>query len=678
MNMHWIDWSITFALLAFILAAAVYTNRYVISVADFLAANRTAGRYLLCISSGIAGLGAITVVAMFEMYYSAGFTAAWWGLMMAPLWLVMALSGWVTYRYRETRVLTLAQFFEVRYSKPLRIFAGIILWISGIVNFGIFPAVGARFFIYFCGLPETVPYLGLSTFAAVMAFLLIISLFFVFLGGQIAVMITDFFQGMFCNVVFLAILVAIFCIFDWATIVDTLKTAPADASMLHPFHTSKLEGFNVFYFLISAFVTVYGFRAWQGSQGYFWSPKTPHEAKMAGILGEWRGLVLLLVITLLPIGAYVVMHHPGHAHVTAEINRVLDGIDNEAIRTQMTVPVALAKSLPVGIVGLLCAVMLAAFISTHDTYLHSWGSIFVQDVILPFRKKPFTVKQHLLLLRLSIAFVAVFIFFWSLLFRQNDYILMFFAITGAIWLGGAGSVIIGGLYWKRGTTGGAWAALIVGAVIAVGGIILQQVWAAHFYPWMAAEAPHLLDGLKSVLEGIAGRVPGINWKVGPEEFPIDGQWVNFFAMISAIIALHRMLALQRLRSEEGPVRYGPPSPSRPLRVQGRPPRRRLQTGQRPARVPAHPGIHLRRQMHLLRQAAVVIDLVRHLRLRTVYNLTHDVSDDAWAVYWRCQVFIIFIIGTGTTVWFFIGGIRDIKALFQTLALPIAMNATTAW
>jgi len=98
-----------------------------------------------------------------------------------PVALVMVLAGWVSYRYRETRVFTLAQFFEVRYSKSFRVFAGILGWVSGIINFGIFPAVGARFFVYYCGLPEYVPYLGISSYAFVMLLLIGISLFFVFL-----------------------------------------------------------------------------------------------------------------------------------------------------------------------------------------------------------------------------------------------------------------------------------------------------------------------------------------------------------------------------------------------------------------------------------------------------------------------------------------------------------------
>ena len=108
-------------------------------------------------------------------------------------------------------------------------------------------------------------------------------------------------------------------------------------------------------------------------------------------------------------------------------------------------PLFLSHILPPGLLGLFAALMLAAMLSTDDSYMHSWGSIFVQDVIMPFRKKPFTEKQHILLLRLSIVFVGIFAFFFSWLFKQTEYILLFFQITGAIFTGGAGAVLIGGL-----------------------------------------------------------------------------------------------------------------------------------------------------------------------------------------------------------------------------------------
>ena len=40
---------------------------------------------------------------------------------------------------------------------------------------------------------------------------------------------------------------------------------------------------------------------------------------------------------------------------------------------------------------------------------------------------------------------------------------------------GAGSCIVGGLYWRRGTAAGAWASMIVGSLLAVAGIVVQQL-----------------------------------------------------------------------------------------------------------------------------------------------------------------------------------------------------------
>ena len=39
-----------------------------------------------------------------------------------------------------------------------------------------------------------------------------------------------------------------------------------------------------------------------------------------------------------------------------------------------------------------------------------------------------------------------------------------------------GAAIIGGLYWKRGTTAGAWCGVLSGSLLAVLGILLTQNW----------------------------------------------------------------------------------------------------------------------------------------------------------------------------------------------------------
>ncbi len=676
MNLHWIDWLIVVGLLAVIIAAALYTRSLMQSVADFLAANRCAGRYMLCVAGGMSGLGAVSIVAMFEMYYQAGFTAAWWVLLMLPLGLLIALSGWVGYRYRETRAFTLAQFFQMRYSRNFRVFAGIVGWVSGVINFGIFPAVGARFFVYFCGLPtHYVTVLDFNfdlTYTGVMIFLLAISFWFVFLGGQIAVMVTDFIQGMFVNIVFLIILFTFFWMFDWGDIILALKTGPADPetqSMINPFKTERVRGFNVWYYLIGALGSIYFAKAWQGSQAYNAAAKNAHEAKMAGILGEWRGLVLILVSMLLPIGAFVVMHHPEYVHQASRISEIIATIgaqDGDRIAEQMTVPVVLVNVLPIGIKGLLATVMLAAFISTHNTYMHSWGSIFVQDVILPFRKKPFSTQQHFWLLRISILLVAVFIFWWSLLVPQTDFILHFFAITGAIYLGGAGSCIIGGLYWKHGHTTGAWVALASGASFAILGLIMGQTWVGHVYPFMETHTPGFLAWFTNVVDGAAHAVKGINWTVGPDEFPFRGQWWNLFTMLICIIgyvgcSLFTCLVLRR--------------PAHNME-------RMLHRGQY-----AIEGEHVGEVVEPVSGLRSILpteefsfwDKVIYFGklawtfgwwgiflIGTTLALTINVSDDAWANFWWWKVVITVVIGIGTTVWFFLGGIHDMFDLFRTL------------
>src|SRR5690606_22462363 len=132
--------------------------------------------------------------------------------MLAPIAMIVAMSGWVAYRYRETRVFTMAQFFEVRYSRRFRIVAGMLTWVSGMLNYGVFPGITANFFIHFCGLPQTVMIAGIEirTLLIVMALFLSMALLLVFGGGMVAVMVTDFFQAQFMNIVFVVLMCVVF------------------------------------------------------------------------------------------------------------------------------------------------------------------------------------------------------------------------------------------------------------------------------------------------------------------------------------------------------------------------------------------------------------------------------------------------------------------------------------
>ncbi len=105
-----LDWIIVVLLFATLIGIAYFTKQYVKGVSDFLAANRCAGRYMLTLADGMAGLGAIGIIASFQQYYQAGLGAAWWGGIMAPLLLLLPLTGFIIYRFRESRVLRIAEF----------------------------------------------------------------------------------------------------------------------------------------------------------------------------------------------------------------------------------------------------------------------------------------------------------------------------------------------------------------------------------------------------------------------------------------------------------------------------------------------------------------------------------------------------------------------------------------
>jgi solute:Na+ symporter, SSS family len=609
--MHWIDWLIICIPLLVVLGIGLKSQKYIKGVSDFLTAGRVAGRYVVCVANGEAAMGLISLVAIYEAMYNSGFAYGFWNSIAAPIGIVMGLTGYCTYRFRETRAMTMGQFLEIRYNRPFRIVAAFLQSTSGILNYGLFPAVGARFLVYFCDLPLQTNIFGIifPTFGLVMALLLGLAVLVACMGGQITIMVTDCVQGLLSYPMYAIIVGYIIFRFSWFNeLAPTLLDRPPGKSMLNPFDISGLRDFNLFYVAVGIFAGILGRMSWSGTQGYNAAAKDAHEQKMGGILGTWRAGFSAMMIVLLAVVAYTFLNSPSFVSgktgsvacrnalaqkafddvapgskfdsireeyrqylatgkitpaLQASLNSVRKNasatvkpgdkepmltIGRDAIRSispqkaqvfgtifgQMRVPMALKYILPIGLLGVFCALGIFLMISTDTTYLHSWGSILVQDIILPLRGgKPFTPVQQIRLLRIMIASVATFAFCFSMFFGQVDYILMFFAITGAIWTGGAGIVIVGGLYWKRGTTAGAFCALLLGSGIATCGAVFQNIWAGTIYPML--ERNGWLSGFTSFVETASNPFePYIMWRVIPTKFPINSQEMLLGSMFSSI------------------------------------------------------------------------------------------------------------------------------------------------
>ena len=673
--MHFIDWSIVALALSGMIYSVSFSSGLMKSVTDFLSAGRTAGRYLISVSSGIAGLGAISIVMFLEMGYVAGFSLAWWGLSQGIIILMLTMSGWVIYRFRSTRCLTLAQFFEKRYSRNFRIFTGIVAFTAGIINFGIFPAVGAQFFISYCGLPDS--FIGVPVYPLVMIILLSISLYFVYTGGQIAVIIADFFQGIFATLVLIIVVLYLFFSVGWNQVSESLELTPLqlareeiadlrndedftklsdtekqkrrseinekyeNSSRINPFKTSHVEDFNFWYFLIGIIGVMYGSMGWQGSQAYNSSAKSAHEAKMGSVLAGFRGLPQGLFFLLVPVLIYVFMNHGDYNNIATSVELSLKDLDTDTLRSQMRGPVILSTVLPIGLLGAFAALMLAAFVSTHDTYLHSWATILVQDVIMPFRDRPFDKETHLKVLRSAILGVAIFIFLFSLLFQQNQKIALFFAITAAIFAGGSGAVIIGGLYWKRGTTKAAWTAIIVGALISVGGVLVKQI----SIDWLGDTSS--FPQLKSILEFIRN---------------INGQ--EYWGISMGASALSYILV--SILDDSEPFNMDKLLNRGKYAIEGEKKivNRNTQLGWK-IFLMGEEFTKGDKLIYILNYVWTGIWTLVFI-IGTIYNLSNNVSDSTWMLFWKNYIYIHIVISLSTIVWFTIGGFRDLKIMMEKL------------
>ena len=546
--------------------------------------------------------------------------------------------------------MTLAQFFEMRYSKQFRIFAGGLAFISGLINYGIFPAVSANFFVYFCGFPQELHIVGITipTFVIIMLVYLSATLIMSLTGGQLTIMVTDCIEGLISLVMFLFIIGALLFLFDWRQIQEALSSAPSGKSMINPFDIAQAKDFNLWYVLIGMMGMIYGVMAWQGGHAFNSCAKNAHEAKMGGILGTWRNTSKGVMIFLLAICAITFLKHPDFSVQALQVQEALGKIADPQIQGQMRMPIAINFMLPVIIKGMVCSIMLFGLLACDSSYLHSWGSILVQDVILPLKKAPLTPREHIKYLKWAIVGVAAFGFFFGIFFRQTEYIFMFFALTGAIFVGGAGSVIAGGLYWKKGTGAGAWAAMITGSLLAGGGILIQQCW-------------------KSIQPVLLNLLPSTQIIIdNPDKFPVNGQTIFFVAMLSSI-TIYVVISLLTCKEDFNMDKL-------------------LHRGKYAIADDKIEEVAKENKKWSLKS---IIGIDEHFTrgdklisisvfswsmfwwfvflVVTLWNLVSPWPLAWWASYWKFYAIVIpLIIGVITTIWFLWGGIHDLRQLYKDL------------
>jgi SSS family solute:Na+ symporter len=279
-------------------------------------------------------------------------------------------------------------------------------------------------------------------------------------------------------------------------------------------------------------------------------------------------------------------------------------------------------------------------------HIHSWSSIFVQDVVLPLRRTPLTERQHMWALRLAVVGVAAFAFMFSLLFRQTQYIQMWWNLTSAVFVGGAGAAIIGGLYWRRGTTQAAWAAMIAGAACALSGILVTN---GGTWKWTVATMSSQYDVT----------LPAKFWLNGTEMAFLASSIAVCVYVVVSLFTCRQPFDLERmLHRGKWAVEPEGGKPFLPLRERFSL-RRILDQDSNFTRGDKLVSGGLFAFAMLLLGVNLVV---------TAWNLlVGNWSTKQWAHYWLIFTIVLpFVVAFFTLFWFGVGGTRDIIRLFASL------------
>ncbi len=138
-------------------------------------------------------------------------------------------------------------------------------------------------------------------------------------------------------------------------------------------------------------------------------------------------------------------------------------------------PLFLSQFVPVGLMGLLLAAMLAADMSSTSSYMITWGSVIYNDILAPFRKTPWSEKRGLLWNRVIVSLIGVFLLFYGLWYPLKGDVYAYLLVTGTIYLASITTMLIACCYWKRANNWGAAAAIFVGAVIPISCLVIEQM-----------------------------------------------------------------------------------------------------------------------------------------------------------------------------------------------------------
>lgn len=447
-----IDGAIVLIYLTGTVTVGLWARKYVRNVTDFLVAGRSVNVYLGIASLAATEFGIATFMANAELGFKYGFAGTTPGVTTAIAMFIVGWTGFCIKPLRDQEVITLPELFNVKFGTKVRWASGVVIVLGGLLNMGVFLRMGGNFLTVVCGFDMV--YLEL-----VMTVILLGVALYTILGGMISVFITDYIQFVIMSIGLTMVVILLLVQFGWSDLLHTLDTVRGPAAY-NPFLGDTYGVDRIFLDIFLAFASVL---TWQTTLSRALSARNTKTA-----MNIYKGtapffLVRFILPALIGIAA---LHYFGTDRFSG----------SEAI---MAMPHFLAAILPVGLIGIMVAAMLAADMSTNSSYMIAWSSVIYNDIMKPIHKGLWSDRKGLLWNRVLIGLIGIFLLLYGLWYPLKGDLWVYLQVTGTIYLSSMSVLLIAACYWKKANNWGAVAAIITGCVIPLSYLIFKEVEATR-------------------------------------------------------------------------------------------------------------------------------------------------------------------------------------------------------
>lgn len=445
-----IDLSIIVFYLLLVVMLGFYFGKKHEDAEDYFLAGRSLTWPLIGFSLFASNMSSNSLVGLAGAGYNDGFSVysyEWMAVVILIIFAVFFLPF-----YLKNKIFTIPEYLEKRYSYTVRAYASSIAVILNILV-----DIAATLYAGGVVINMIFPELSLSVIIVGLA---IIAGIYTISGGLAAVVYTDAVQA-----IILIFGSAMITYFAW----DAAGGWEEVAAITDPSHFNIIKPIddpNMPFPSLFTGVLIIGFYFW-GTNQYITqrtlASKNIRQGQWGAIFAGFLKLSILFIMVF--PGAFARVLYPS-AGTNAEGQPLATALSGELIKMDAIYPSLLFDFLPVGMIGIVLAGLIAAMMSSLDSGLNSVSTLITMDFYQKINPKANT-KQLMKVGRVITGIVMILAVLWAPQIGEFTKLWDYLQQTLAWFSPPVVALFVFGIFWKRMNNAGALACIVVGLLITV-------------------------------------------------------------------------------------------------------------------------------------------------------------------------------------------------------------------